>query len=249
MSTGAPGCRSGRRGRCHGDRGARGAGRPADARAGARHLAGEDRRDHAAVAAGSARDGTRPAGPRACEARGVGTAHGGVQGGARLRAAPAGAGLRRPAPDDDVSARLPAMDQLLAIDLSMPWMTGFAGFGNYAKMGGDGRFWSSLGLTAIYTGMTVALQVVVGLGSPSSSCRSRAGRRSLRVAAILPIVLAPVVVGLFWRTLVLTPDFGIVDFATARSASAGTTGSATRISRSPPSSRSIPGSGRPSPSS
>ena len=36
----------------------------------------------------------------------------------------------------------------------------------------------------------------------------------LRVAAILPIVLAPVVVGLFWRTLVLAPDFGLVDLVT-----------------------------------
>jgi multiple sugar transport system permease protein len=34
------------------------------------------------------------------------------------------------------------------------------------------------------------------------------------VAAILPIVLAPVVAGLFWRSLVLAPDFGILDFAT-----------------------------------
>ena len=36
----------------------------------------------------------------------------------------------------------------------------------------------------------------------------------LRVAAILPIVLAPVVVGLFWRTLVLAPDVGLVDLVT-----------------------------------
>ena len=36
---------------------------------------------------------------------------------------------------------------------------------------------------------------------------------AFRIAAILPIVLAPVVAGLFWRTLMLTPDFGIVDFA------------------------------------
>jgi hypothetical protein len=36
----------------------------------------------------------------------------------------------------------------------------------------------------------------------------------LRVGAILPIVLAPVVVGLFWRTLVLAPDVGLVDMVT-----------------------------------
>jgi multiple sugar transport system permease protein len=40
------------------------------------------------------------------------------------------------------------------------------------------------------------------------------GQAVLRIAAILPIVLAPVVVGLFWRTLVLAPDFGLVDLVT-----------------------------------
>ncbi len=40
------------------------------------------------------------------------------------------------------------------------------------------------------------------------------GQGWLRVAAILPIVLAPVVVGLFWRTLVLAPDVGLVDLVT-----------------------------------
>jgi multiple sugar transport system permease protein len=40
------------------------------------------------------------------------------------------------------------------------------------------------------------------------------GQGLLRVSAILPIVLAPVVVGLFWRTLVLAPDVGLVDLVT-----------------------------------
>ena len=51
----------------------------------------------------------------------------------------------------------------------------------------------------------------------------------MRIAAILPIVLAPVVVGLFWRTLVLAPEFGLVDLVTRVAAgSAARTGSATR---------------------
>ena len=49
------------------------------------------------------------------------------------------------------------------LDLSMPWMSGFAGWGNYAKMGGDPRFWNSLVLTVVYTGSTVVLQVLVRL--------------------------------------------------------------------------------------
>lgn len=103
---------------------------------------------------------------------------------------------------------------LQRIDLSMPWLTGFAGLENYAKLGGDARFWNSLGLTFIYTGTTVVLQIAVGLGLALLVMQVRRGQALLRVAAILPIVLAPVVAGLFWRSLVLAPDFGVMDFLT-----------------------------------
>jgi len=103
---------------------------------------------------------------------------------------------------------------LWRIDLSMPWLSGFAGAENYAKMLGDPRFWHSLVLTVVYTASTVVLQVLIGLGLALLVTQIPRGQAVLRVAAILPIVLAPVVVGLFWRTLVLAPDFGIVDIVT-----------------------------------
>ena len=100
------------------------------------------------------------------------------------------------------------------LDMSMPWMSGFSGMGNYAKMGGDPRFWNSLTLTVVYTASTVVLQVLVGLALALLVLQIPKGQGVFRVAAILPIVLAPVVVGLFWRTLVLAPDFGLVDLVT-----------------------------------
>src|SRR6476661_10323726 len=107
-----------------------------------------------------------------------------------------------------------AWNSLQRIDLGMPWLSGFAGLGNYAKMGSDPRFWSSLWLTLVYTASTVALQVVIGLSLALLVLQIPKGQGVLRIAAILPIVLAPVVVGLFWRTLVLAPDFGLVDLVT-----------------------------------
>jgi len=107
-----------------------------------------------------------------------------------------------------------AWNSLQKLDMSMPWLSGFAGLDNYAKMGGDPRFWSSLWLTFIYTASTVVLQVVIGLSLALLVLRIPKGQGLLRVAAILPIVLAPVVVGLFWRTLVLSPDVGLVDLVT-----------------------------------
>ena len=107
-----------------------------------------------------------------------------------------------------------AWTSLQRIDLSMPWLSGFAGVGNFTKMADDPRFWSSLVLTFIYTASTVLLQVAVGLALALLVLRIPRGQAALRVAAILPIVLAPVVVGLFWRTLVLSPDIGLVDVVT-----------------------------------
>jgi multiple sugar transport system permease protein len=105
-------------------------------------------------------------------------------------------------------------NSLFRLDLSMPWLSGFAGLGNYTKMGSDPRFWNSLLLTLIYTSSTVVLQVVIGLSLALLVMQFPKGQGLLRVAAILPIVLAPVVVGLFWRTLVLAPDVGLVDLVT-----------------------------------
>lgn len=107
-----------------------------------------------------------------------------------------------------------AWTSLMRVDLAMPWLTGFAGLGNYAKMGDDPRFWNSLTLTLVYTASTVALQVAIGLALALLVLRIPRGQAILRIAAILPIVLAPVVVGLFWRTLVLAPDVGLVDLVT-----------------------------------
>jgi len=107
-----------------------------------------------------------------------------------------------------------AWNSAMRIDLSMPWLSGFAGASNYVNMGGDPRFWNSLRLTLVYTVSTVVLQVTLGLALALLVLRIPHGQAALRVAAILPIVLAPVVVGLFWRTLVLSPDVGLVDVVT-----------------------------------
>jgi multiple sugar transport system permease protein len=100
------------------------------------------------------------------------------------------------------------------INLAMPFLDGFVGLDNYATMLGDGRYWHALQLTAIYTISSVALQLLIGLGLALLVLQIPAGQWLFRIVAILPIVLAPVVVGLFWRTLMLAPEFGMVDFLT-----------------------------------
>jgi multiple sugar transport system permease protein len=98
------------------------------------------------------------------------------------------------------------------INLAMSFLDGFVGLDNYRAMLQDGRFWHAMQLTGIYTVSSVLLQVAIGLGLALLVMRIPAGQWLFRIVAILPIVLAPVVVGLFWRTLMLAPGFGILDF-------------------------------------
>ncbi len=98
------------------------------------------------------------------------------------------------------------------INLGMPFLDGFAGLENYRHMLSDSEFGHSLKLTGIYTFSSVSLQLVIGLGLALLVMQIPTGQWVFRIVAILPIVLAPVVVGLFWRTLMLAPEFGIFNF-------------------------------------
>ena len=98
------------------------------------------------------------------------------------------------------------------IDLTYPLDNGWSGFENYLEMAKDPRFWHSIILTAVYTVITVFLQVVIGLGLAMAFFRGLKGQGIMRVSVLLPMILAPVVVGLAWRTLILTPEYGILDY-------------------------------------
>ena len=102
---------------------------------------------------------------------------------------------------------------LSSINLALPGLDHFVGLENYSRLVEDQSFLGALGFTAIYTLVTVSLQLVIGLGLALLILNIPRAQGAFRTVVILPIVLSPVVVGLFWRTLLLTPDFGIVDFA------------------------------------
>ncbi|XIA63443.1 carbohydrate ABC transporter permease [Bradyrhizobium sp. TZ2] len=98
------------------------------------------------------------------------------------------------------------------MDLAMPFADGFVGFENYRALFADERFWSSLVVSLIYTGSTVVLQVALGLALALLVMDMKRGQGWFRVVAILPVVLSPAVVGMIWRTFMLAPEFGVVDY-------------------------------------
>src|SRR6185295_8923226 len=98
------------------------------------------------------------------------------------------------------------------MDLAMPFADGFVGLENYRTLLTDDRFWSSLLVSLVYTGATVVLQVALGLALALLVMGMKRGQGLFRIVAILPVVLSPAVVGMVWRTFMLAPEFGIVDY-------------------------------------
>jgi multiple sugar transport system permease protein len=98
------------------------------------------------------------------------------------------------------------------LDLAMPFSNGFVGLENYKVLLADDRFWHSLVVSLVYTIATVILQVVVGLALALFVMDMKRGQSWFRLIAILPVVLSPAVVGMIWRTFMLAPEFGIIDY-------------------------------------
>src|SRR5947208_6607537 len=98
------------------------------------------------------------------------------------------------------------------MDLAMPFADGFVGLENYRALLADERFGSSRLISLIYTGATVVLQVALGLALALLVTDMKRGQGWFRVIAILPVVLSPAVVGMIWRTFMLAPEFGVVDY-------------------------------------
>jgi multiple sugar transport system permease protein len=100
------------------------------------------------------------------------------------------------------------------MELARPTANAWIGIDNYMNMLNDPRFWNSMKITVIYTVSTVCLQVILGMSMALALSDNMAGkfRDFLRIVVLLPMILAPVVVGLVWRTLLLTQRYGLIDF-------------------------------------
>jgi len=86
------------------------------------------------------------------------------------------------------------------------------GLANYKEVFLDSRFWHSLRVTLIYSFVSVVFQLLIGLGLALFLNRSFKGQSIARVAFILPMVIAPVAVGLVFRTLIFSYTFGILNY-------------------------------------
>ncbi|GAB3324799.1 sugar ABC transporter permease [Haloplanus rallus] len=87
----------------------------------------------------------------------------------------------------------------------------FIGLGNFAEMAADGGFWNSWKVTAIYVGGSLGLQLGLGIFISVMLHRVIKGENVFTSIIIMPMMIAPVVVGLIWQFL-LDPSFGLYTY-------------------------------------
>ena len=75
----------------------------------------------------------------------------------------------------------------------------FVGLKNYITLWGDPNFRESLGVTLRFAFFVVTFEMVIGVGLALLLDRNIRGMSVLRTLFILPMMIAPVVVGLMWR--------------------------------------------------
>jgi len=86
----------------------------------------------------------------------------------------------------------------------------FVGFGNYVRLFSDPVFWIALKNTAIWIGMTVPLQMGLGLITALLLNRHFPWRGLARALIIIPWALPSVVIALMWRWI-YDPNTGVLN--------------------------------------
>jgi multiple sugar transport system permease protein len=80
-------------------------------------------------------------------------------------------------------------------------IVGSAGLQNYQNVLHDQTFWSAIGVTAKFVAIAVTVETLLGLLLALLVVREARGTRFFRLSLILPMTVAPVVVGVIWRLM------------------------------------------------
>ncbi len=87
----------------------------------------------------------------------------------------------------------------------------FVGFQNYIDVIRSENFQTSLRVTTIFIFTTLILELIVGLLLALLVEKGVKGLRIFRTIFILPIMIAPIVVGIVWRYL-YNPNYGLINY-------------------------------------
>lgn len=86
----------------------------------------------------------------------------------------------------------------------------FIGFENYLRAFSDSQFWDSVFITLIFSGLTVFITIVLGVGVALLLSKEKRYLSYLRAIIIIPFAMSAALVGYSWRFM-LNSDYGLFD--------------------------------------
>lgn len=117
---------------------------------------------------------------------------------------------------DDIEARLDAIYskypdvEFSTKDKAVIWLeemrtciieSNFSGLANYQRLVGDARFWRTLGTTAIFTAISVVLELALGMALAMIMNKAIKGIGLVRTTALIPWAIPTAVSALIWSYL------------------------------------------------
>ena len=90
--------------------------------------------------------------------------------------------------------------------LSQPWARQFNWGDNYLNFFTDPAFWNTLKVSLLYAGITVALELLLGLGIALLLQKPLAVNNFISIMLLLPLMTAPALAALMWK-LMTNPEF------------------------------------------
>lgn len=100
---------------------------------------------------------------------------------------------------------------LLRYRLNLPAMKGFIWFDNYLNFFTDPKFWNTLQISLVYAGLTVVVELLLGLGIALLLQKRSRLNNFISILLLLPLMTAPALAALMWK-LMTNPNFGVLSY-------------------------------------
>jgi multiple sugar transport system permease protein len=91
-----------------------------------------------------------------------------------------------------------------------PGLSRFVGVDNYLDALGSSEFWEAMKTTLLFTGISVGLELAIGLGMALVMHQAFRGRALLRAVVLVPWAILTVVTAITWRTI-FEPELGFAN--------------------------------------
>ncbi|MCB1491054.1 MAG: sugar ABC transporter permease [Rhodobiaceae bacterium] len=95
--------------------------------------------------------------------------------------------------------------------LSQPWARKMNWGQNYLDFMSDPGFWNTLKISLVYAGLTVGLELLLGLGIALLLQKRSTLNNFISIMLLMPLMTAPALAALMWK-LMTNPGFGILSY-------------------------------------